>query len=70
MVEFLKKFENCSIKIARVNSILMTKSINLLLFTLILDGFGWRCDVDIFKLTASFQSIDKSMIYGKWLSWT
>ena len=33
--EFLRKFENSSIKIAGVNSILITKSIDLQLFTLI-----------------------------------
>ena len=38
MVEFSKKFENRDIKIARVNSILITKSINLQLITLILYG--------------------------------
>ena len=32
MLEFLKKFENSGFKIARVNSILITKSTNLLLF--------------------------------------
>ena len=40
MVEFLKKFEKMGIKIDRVNSILITKSINLQLFTLILYGVG------------------------------
>ena len=35
-----QKFENRSIKIARVNSILITKYINLQLFTLILHGLG------------------------------
>ena len=40
MDEFLKKFENRCIKIARVNLILITKSINLQLFTLILYGVG------------------------------
>ena len=45
MVEFLKKIENCGIKIARVNSI--TKSINLQLFTWIIYGVG-GCDVDVF----------------------
>ena len=40
MIEFLGKFENRSIKIARVNSIIITKSINLQLCTLILYGFG------------------------------
>ena len=40
MVEFLRKFENRGIKIARVNSSLITKSINLQLITLILCGVG------------------------------
>ena len=40
MIEFLRKFENRGIKIARVNAILITKSINLLLCTLILYGDG------------------------------
>ena len=57
MVEFLRKFENRSIKVVQDNSILITKSINLHLFTLILYGVGVRCDFDIFKLTASAQSI-------------
>ena len=35
-----KKIENRGIKIARVNSILITKSINLKLFTLILYSIG------------------------------
>ena len=56
-VEFLKKFENRGIKIAQVNSILITIPINLQLFSLILYGFGVRCDVEILKLTASAQSI-------------
>ena len=61
MVEFLRKFENRDIKIARVNSILITKSINLHLFTLILYDVGLRCDIDIFKLTASAQSINREV---------
>ena len=40
MVEFLRKLENRVIKIVRVNSILLTKSINLQLITLILYGVG------------------------------
>ena len=40
MVKFLKKFENRGIDIARVNSILITKSLDLQLFTLILYGVG------------------------------
>ena len=36
IVEFLRKFQNRGIKIARVNSILITKSFNLQLFTSIL----------------------------------
>ena len=38
MVEFLGKYENRDIKIASVNWIFITKSINLQLFTLILYG--------------------------------
>ena len=34
MVEFLRNFENPGIKIARVNSILITKSIDLQLFAI------------------------------------
>ena len=42
-------------------SILITKSFNLQLFTLILYGLRVRCDVDIFKLTASAQSINREV---------
>ena len=38
MIEFLRKFENRGTKIARVKSILITKFINLPLFSLILYG--------------------------------
>ena len=40
MIEFLKKLENRGTKITRVNSILLPKSINLQLFTLIVCGVG------------------------------
>ena len=40
MIEFLRKFENGASKSVRVNSIRITKSINLQLFTLILYGIG------------------------------
>ena len=40
MIEFIRTFENRGFKIARVNTILITKSINLQLFTLILCGVG------------------------------
>ena len=59
MFESLRQFENRGIKIARVNSIPINKSINSQLFTLILNGV--RCDVDIFKLTASAQSINREV---------
>ena len=49
MVEFLRKFEIRSVKIAQVNSIRITKSISSLSFCTV---FGVRCDVDIFKLIA------------------
>ena len=38
--EFFRKFENPGIKIARVNSILKTKSIDLQLFAFILFAVG------------------------------
>ena len=57
MVEFLRNLENRGIKIARVNSIHITKSMDLQLFTLIFCDVGGCCDVDIFKLTGSAQSI-------------
>ena len=38
IVKFLRKFENRGINISQVNSILITKSINLQLFTLIFAG--------------------------------
>ena len=40
MVEFLRKLENRGIKIALVDSILISNSIDLPLFTLILYGVG------------------------------
>ena len=43
MVEFHQKFENRGIKIGRVSSIFIAKSINLQLFTLRV-----RCEVDNF----------------------
>ena len=60
MIEFLRKFENRSIKIARVNSILITKSVNLQLFTLILYGVGVRFNLRRFSQLS--PSIEKSMI--------
>ena len=54
IVEFLIQIENRCIKIAQVNSILINKSIDLLV-TLILYG------VDIFKLTASAQFINREV---------
>ena len=52
MVEFLWKIENHGIKISRVNSILITKSFYLHLFTKICYGVG-----SPFKLTAIARSI-------------
>ena len=50
MVEFLRRFENSGIKIAGVNSILITKSNDLLLLTLSLSVLVVRCDVDLLHL--------------------
>ena len=60
MVKFWRKFDNRDIKIALVNSIFITKAINKLSFCVVLGIF---CDVDIFKLTASAQSINWE-VYG------
>ena len=49
IIEFFR-FENRGIKIAQVNSILIPKSINLQLYTLILYGFGLRCDQRLFSV--------------------
>ena len=59
-LQFLRKFENRGIKIARVKSILILKSINLQLFTLILYGVGIRCDQRQFFVLSRF--IEKSMV--------
>ena len=59
MVEFLQKFQNRGIKIARVNSILITKSINLQKFTLILYGDEVCCDRRRFSVHSQF--IEKCM---------
>ena len=61
MVEFFRKFENRSIKIARVNSILITKSINLQLFTLIF--YGFRVSYDLTRLSVLSPFIEKSMFH-------
>ena len=61
LVEFLRNFENPGIKIARINSIRITTSINLLKFCTVLRV---RCDVDIFKLTARAQSINTDEVYA------
>ena len=63
MIKFLRKSGNRSIKIALVNSILITKSTNLQLFTLILYGFGIRCDLRRFSVLSPF--IEKSMLQKK-----
>ena len=64
MVEFYRKFENRGIEIARVHSILITKFINLQLFTLGLYSVGVRCKMDIVKLTVSVQPIYRESTVG------
>ena len=60
MIEFLKKIENSGIKIDPVISILITKSVILQLFTLILYGVGVRRGPSRFSVLSPF--IEKSMI--------
>ena len=67
MSEFLRKIQNRSIKIARVNSILITKSGNLQLFTLILYGLGVCCDLRRFSVLSPF--IEKSIIHPFVYEW-
>ena len=63
MIEILRKFENRCIKIDRVKSIIIIKSINLLLFTLILNGVGVRYDRRRFSVLSPL--IGKSMVNDK-----
>ena len=63
MIEILRKFENRSIKIAQVNSIINTKSINLQSVTIILYCFRVHCDLRLFSVLSPF--IEKSMIVLK-----
>ena len=63
MIEFLRKFKNRAIKIAPVNLILITKSINLQLLTLIMYSAGFRCDRRRFSVLSPL--IEKSrLIYN------
>ena len=62
MFEFLRRFENCGIKIARVNSILIKKSNYFQLFTLILNGVGVRCGLVRFSLHIPFIEKSASVI--------
>ena len=59
MIKFLRNFENRSIKIDRVNLILILKSINLVIY-FNLYGFGVRCDLRRFSVFSPF--IEKSVV--------
>ena len=61
LIEFLRKFDNRGIKIARVNSILVTKSTTFQLFTLILFDAEVRCDRRRFSVFSPLT--EKSMEY-------
>ena len=54
MIEYLQKFENRGIKNARVNLILITKSIHLEFFTIVLYCDGVRCDRMRFSVHSPF----------------
>ena len=58
-LNFSENLRIVSLKLHRVNSLLITKSINLQLFTLILYGFGLRCDRRRFYVNSPF--IKKSL---------
>ena len=57
--EFVRKLENRGIKIARVNSILITKSINLQSFTLFL--YGVMVCGNRMRFSVHSQFMEKSM---------
>ena len=67
MVDFLRKFENRGTKINRVNSILITKSINLPLFTLILYSAGVRCNRRRFSVLSQGLLQLHSWVSTKWI---
>ena len=57
MVKFLKNVENRGIKIDRDNSILIAKSINLQLFTLIFYGILASCDRRRFSVQSTYREV-------------
>ena len=60
-IEVLRKFENLGIKNAPVNSILITKSVDLQLFTLILYSFRVRCDHMRFSVLSPFMEMSMAI---------
>ena len=66
MVEFLRKFENSGIKIAGVNSILVTKSLNLQLYTLILYGVDVPSWSKIFRDQFIYREIYDNTYNNTW----
>ena len=66
MIDFLRKFVNHGIKIARVNLILITKFIKVQFFTLILHGVRVRCDRRRFSVHSPFiEKSIKVVFYGQ-----
>ena len=81
LTKHISKYKNCEngwsnfsenlrimqLKVVEITRFLSQKSVDLQLFTFILHGVGVRCDVGIFKLTASAQSIyiEKSISHLK-----
>ena len=59
MAELFRKFENRLIKSGRYNSILISETYQFIFiyFNFVQFDLRLRCNVDIFKLTASAQSI-------------
>ena len=60
-IEVLRKFENLGVKNARVNSILITKSVDLQLFTLLLCSFRVRCDHMRFSVLSPFMEMSMAI---------
>ena len=60
MIIFFRKFETRDVKIARLNSILITKPINLEFLNLILYDVGVRCDRSRRRACSPFIEISMS----------
>ena len=61
MIEFLRKFEKCDFKIARVNSIFITKCINLVIYLNFVRRWGSFRSKAIFSAQSIYREICGNM---------